>query len=257
MRMRSYRAADTTAALLLAVGLAALATACDEPSSAPSKPSASASAIPTVVAAPKPTKMPELLVDSDGPFLGGRRVDLAAKNGREKLAQLIKDLPIDGKPVTLIVEKKAKTSYVAAVVTALGVGGAPRVTVKTNGRDDLPKEVDLTPESRIGSPPACSLVTTVRKELSTAVWPAKGGTAKSQRKGFAGPDLTLTGEVIGKELEHCDSTVAFFSGDDSLPWETAFNLAGTLVRADTKKHIDTLVLLHEEPVAGRAISVGK
>ena len=259
MLMRSSRAAARVAAILPFVALIA---ACDDPPSAAgasSKPSAQASAAsaPKLAEAPKPKKMPDLLVDPEGPFLGGRRIDLAAKNGREKLAQVIKDLPIEGKPVTLTVEKKAKTSYVAAVVTELGNAGAPKVTIKTDGRDDLPKEVAITPEPRVGSPPACSLVATVRKELSTAVWPVKGGTAKNQRKGFAGPDLTLTGEVIGKELDRCDSTMAFFSGDDGVPWETTFNLAGTIVRADAKKHVDTLVLLREEPVAGRPVTIGK
>ena len=259
MRMRSRRAA---AAGLALISLALLVAACDDPpkpTGASSSPSASATSAPAPKAAeaPKPKKMPDLLVDPEGPFLGGRRVDLAAQNGKEKLAQVVKDLPIEGKPVTLTVEKKAKTSYVAAVVTALGEAGAPKVTIKTDGRDDLPKEVAVTPEPRVAAPPACSLVATVRKELSTAVWPVKGGTAKNQRKGFAGPDLTLTGEVVGKELERCDSTVAFFSGDDGVPWETAFNLAGTIVRADAKKRIDTLVLLREEPVAGRAVTLGK
>jgi biopolymer transport protein ExbD len=263
MLMRSSggaRARLAPAAVL--TSLAVLLGACDEtPAAKPTSASSSAAATAPAAAAPsnapKPKTMPELLVDPDGPFLGGRRVDLAAQGGREKLAQVIKELPIDGKPVTLTVEKKAKTSYVAAVVTELGNAGAPKVTIKTDGRDDLPKEVAVTPESRVGSPPACSVVAIVRKELSTAVWPVKGGTAKNQRKGFAGPDLTLTGEVLGKELEHCDSTMAFFSGDDSVPWETAFNLAGTVVRADAKKRVDTLVLLHEVPVAGRAVAIGK
>ena len=258
MLMRSSRAAAGVAALLSAAAL----VACDEPAKpagASSQPSASASAAPapTVADAPKPKKMPDLLVGVEGAFLGGTRLDLGAQSGREKLAAVVKALPIDGKPVTLTVEKKAKTSHVAAVVTELGNAGAPKVTIKTDGRDDLPKEVAVTPESRVASPPACSIVATVRKELSTAVWPVKGGTAKNQRKGFAGPDLTLTGEVIGKELERCDSTMAFFSGDDAVPWETAFNIAGSIVRADAKKRIDTLVLLRDEPVAGRPVSVGK
>jgi biopolymer transport protein ExbD len=256
MRKRSLRAAS-----LAPLALAALVAACDDPpkpGGASSSPSAKASAAPAATAeAPKPKKMPDLLVDPEGPFLGGRRVDLSAQNGKDKLAEVVKDLPIDGKPVTLTVEKKAKTSHVAAVVTALGNAGAPKVTIKTDGRDDLPKEVAVTPEPRVSSPPACSIVATVRKELSTAVWPVKGGTAKNQRKGFAGPDLTLTGDVVGKELEHCDSPMAFFSGDDAVPWETAFNLAGTIVRADAKKRLDTIVLLHEDPVAGRAVTLAK
>ena len=36
-----------------------------------------------------------------------------------------------------------------------------------------------------------------------------------------------------------------------------FNLAGTVLRSDTKKRVETLVLLREPPVAGRPIALGK
>ena len=55
----------------------------------------------------------------------------------------------------------------------------------------------------------------------------------------------------------CDGTTAFFSGDDTVGWESAFNLAGTVLVSDKKKKVDTLVLLTEEPVAGRAVTLGK
>jgi hypothetical protein len=97
----------------------------------------------------------------------------------------------------------------------------------------------------------------VLKDLSTATWPIKGGTGKRTRKGFAGPDLTHTQEALEKDLEHCDSTMAFVSADDGVPWEDAFNLAGTVLKSDGKKHLDTLVLLHEAPVAGRPITLAK
>ncbi len=145
----------------------------------------------------------------------------------------------------------------AAVVARFGDAGAPKITIKTEGRKDLPQQLDVTPESRVAPPPACSVVVTVLKDLSTAIWPVKGGRAKKQRKGLAGPDLSHTGEQLEKDLGGCESTMAFFSGDESLGWELAFNLAGTVLTSDKKKRVDTLVLLHEEPVAGRAVSVGK
>ena len=125
--------------------------------------------------------MPELLVDNEGPYLGGTRINLADAQGAEKLAKLVKELPINGAPVTLIVEKKAKTPYVAAVVAALGEAGAPKITIKTDGRDDLPKEITVTPEVRISTLPACTVTTMVLKDLSTAIWPVKGGTDASNR----------------------------------------------------------------------------
>jgi biopolymer transport protein ExbD len=246
--------------VIAAYGLAA----CDEP---PKSTGATSSAKPVVTTAastatpaelPKPTTMPELTVDSDGPYLGGQRVNLAEATGPEKLTKIVKDLPINGKPVTLVANKHAKVSAVAAVVTALGEAGAPKVTVKTDGRSDLPKTLELTPESRLSSPPGCSVVATVLKDLSTALWPFKGGvSAHKQRKGLAGPDLSHTGEQLEKDLGACDSTTAFFSGDDSVGWESVFNLAGTVLTSDKKKRLDTLVLLREEPVAGRAVTLGK
>ena len=244
------------------LAIAALLAACDDdPKTTGGKgASASAAATTTAPAPPAPIKpkgMPELSVDNDGPYLGGTRINMADPQGAEKLAKLVKDLPINGEKVTLIVEKKAKTSYVAAVVAALGEAGAPRVTIKTDGRDDLPKEITVTPEVRVASVPACTVTTMVLKDLSTAIWPVKGGTAKKQRKGMAGPDLSNTGEQITKDLAGCDSTIALFSGDEAVPWENAFNLAGTALKADEKKKIETLVLPREAPVAGRAVSLSK
>lgn len=248
--------------LLSWVMAAALLAGCDDapkPSAGASSSSTSSApattAAPTPTALPKPTTMPELLVDADGPYLGGQRVNLADATGPDKLTKIVKDLPVNGKPVTLQVDKKAKASAVAAVVAALGDAGAPKVTLKTDGRNDLPKSLDVVPESRVASPAGCSIVATVLKDLSTAVWPFKGGTARKQRKGLAGADLSHTGEQLEKDLAACDSTTAFFSGDDSVGWESVFNLAGTVLVSDKKKRVDTLVLLREEPVAGRAVSL--
>ena len=250
--------------LLLACTLAALA-GCDDPpkpgATSPSATAVTAPANPSPTTAttplPKPTSMPDLVVDPEGPYLGGQRVNLSEATWADKLAKIVKDLPINGKPVTVLADKKAKVSAVAAVVAALGDAGAPKVTVKTDGRNDLPKTLELTPEARVSSPAGCSIVATVLKDLSTAVWPFKGGTARKQRKGLAGPDLSHTGEQLEKDLASCDSTTAFFQGDDGVGWESVFNLAGTVLVSDKKKRVDTLVLLHEEPVAGRALTLAK
>jgi biopolymer transport protein ExbD len=257
MRDPSAIRARSVAVPLLA--LAALLAACDDPPKAAGAPGASATASAVVAppAPPRPKTMPSLQVDTEGPYLGGTRINLADPQGAEKLAKVVKELPLDGQPVTLIVEKRAKTSAVAAVVAALGEAGVPRVTIKTDGRDDLPKEIPVTPEVRVATTPACSVATMVLKDLSTAIWAVRGGTAKKQRKGMAGPDLSNTGEQITKDLAACDSTVAVFSGDDAVPWENAFNLAGTALRADEKKKIETLVLPREAPIAGRAVVLGK
>ena len=244
------------------LAIAALLAACDDGPPKPAGTGASATA-PTTIAAPapptpaKPKGMPELLVDNDGPYLAGTRINLADPQGPEKLAKIVKELPINGQQVTLTVEKKAKTPYVAAVVAALGDAGAPTGKIKTDGRDDLPKEITVTPEARVAALPACTVTVMVLKDLSTAIWAVRGGRAKQQRKGMAGPDLSNTGEQITKDLAGCDATMALFSGDESVPWENAFNLAGTALKADEKKKLETLVLPREAPVAGRPVTIAK
>jgi hypothetical protein len=96
----------------------------------------------------------------------------------------------------------------------------------------------------------------VLKDLSTAIWPFKGGMGKRQRKGLAGPDLSQTGEQLTKEIAACSGSIVFFSAAEELPWEMAYNLAGTVLVADEKKKIDTLVLLRATPVAGRQVKIG-
>ncbi len=246
----------------LALLVAASTIGCDEPkasgtqAAASAKPSAAAPATPP----PKPTRMPALIVDSLGPNLGITRIDVKAENWREKLAKAVKELPIKDEPVTVIAEKKAATPYVAALVDELGKAGAQKIILKTDGRDDVPKELAITPPSKISAPPGCSLTVSVLKDLSTAVWPLKGGLGKKQRKGLAGPDLSNTADIIKRDLAACDSSYAFFSADDSITWEMAYNLAGTLKVVDDKsdkKKIETLVLLAESPVAGRPVALGK
>lgn len=234
------------------------ASGCDDPKKSATAQTASATQTASAAPAPpKPKTMPNLLVDAEGPYLGVDRVRMQEPNAAEKLAKLVKDMPIEGKPVTLLVEKKAKIPHVAAVVTELGRAGAPKVILKTDGRNDVPKELTITPEPRVSSPAPCSIAAMVLKDLSTAVWPIRGGTARKHSKGMAGPDLSNTGQQVKKDIEACDSTVAFFSSDETVEWESAYNLAGTIVTSDEKKKIDTLVLLSQIPVAGRPVTIGK
>jgi hypothetical protein len=250
-------------ALALTLALAAIGCGDDKSSSKPTAASAapSAAAPKEPPPPPKPKAMPALIVDSLGPYLGITRIDVKAENWREKMATVIKDFPIKAdEPVIVVAEKRAATPYVAALVDELGKAGATKVILKTDGRDDVPKELTVVPPSKVSAPPGCSVTVSVLKDLSTAVWPFKGGLGKKTRKGLAGPDLSNTAEVIKKDLAACDSSFAFFSSDDSIGWEMAYNLAGTLKVVDDKsekKRIETLVLLGESPVAGRPVTLTK
>src|SRR5262245_51421331 len=67
--------------------------------------SGATSAKPAVTATAEPPKtksMPPLLVDAEGPYIGQERVKMTEPNAAEKLTKLVKELPIEGKPVTLI-----------------------------------------------------------------------------------------------------------------------------------------------------------
>src|SRR5262249_11552507 len=133
--------------MLPILALVALAAAgCDDDPPIKAKPGPTATTTSAAKAttqaaqtASKPKGMPELTVDDDGPYINGTRINLADPNPNanapEKLAKVTKELPIEGNPVTLIVTKKAKVSFVAATVAALGEAGAPKVTIKTDGRD--------------------------------------------------------------------------------------------------------------------------
>jgi len=201
--------------------------------------------------------MPTLTVDNLGPYLDGQRADLASADGPKKLTDIVKGLPIDGKEVTLVTLKKAKTRDVLAVVRELGAAGAPTVKIKTDGRNDLPQELVVTPSNKLpATPSACSVVTTVGEDLSTRVWSVKGGTAKLQKKGFAGPDFTLTADAAKKDIDRCASDTALFSGDEKVDWELTFNLGGALVSfADPGKKLKTIALVVDPPVAGRPVKV--
>jgi hypothetical protein len=209
--------------------------------------------------APTPTKattMPELAVDTIGALFGGRRVrEPASEKGRAELREALKDLPINDNPVTLKVEKKAKIPDVAAVVDGFGEAGAPKVVVQSQGRTGLPTELRLTPLGKVPKPPACALIATVTEDLDTGVWPVKGGGGARHRKGLAGPDLTNTAETLEDRLAQCDSKIAFFSANEKLDFQFAFNVGGTIVNSDKEHKIENLVLLGVEPVAGRRLEL--
>ena len=229
----------------------------DSKTEAPAAPSASsvqaqASSAPVIAA--KLKVMPELFIDADGANIDGRRFDLASPSGIDDLKSTLKTLPINNQPVTLMVDRRARTAHVAGFVNLLGDAGAPRISVRTEGRRDLPTEIQLTPEKRVSKPPACSIIAVILKDLSTATWPVRGGTAKRQRKGFAGPDFSTTAEQLKKDLGACDSTFAFFGGDDATPWELVHNLGGSIRNADDKHRVDTLVLLQHAPATGQTLA---
>jgi hypothetical protein len=208
---------------------------------------------------PKFDEMPSVTIDDLGAYIGGFRAsDLGKKEGRQKLKEIVDAMPIeDGGTVTMTAIKKAKVQDVFETVWALGKGGAKKVIIKTDARDDLPKELTVTPQNFITEAPGCSIVATVIDNADTGVWAFKGGLGRRHRKGMAGPDLTNTGSTIEKDLARCDSDIAFFSASYKMPWEHAFAMGGLIEKKDEDDKIAKLVLLGDEPVAGRKVELRK
>jgi len=209
----------------------------------------------------KPTfdKMPTMVVDNLGAYIGGHRAsDLDKKRGQVKLNEITTALPINGEQVTLQVVKKAKIRDVVETVWALGKAGAPTVLLKTDARDELASELVVTPQSRVDKADACSLCAMVTDKADTGVWAFTGGTGRRHRKGFAGPDLSNTEETMKKDLVRCDSDTAFFTAASNMPWEHAYAMGALIKKADADDKIQRLVLLDgDTTVAGRPVKLRK
>lgn len=203
-------------------------------------------------------EVPPILVDTLGAVIGNRRAKALDKDeGRRELEKIVAEIPFDSAPVVVKALPKAKVPDVVETVWALGKGGAKSIKIMTNGRDDLPKELLVTPQHLISDPKPCSVVAMVTEKNDTGVWSFKGGGGVKKRAGFAGPDLSNTGEAIEDWLARCDSDTAFFSTAANMPWEHAFAMGGLLRKHDEKGKIDKLVLLGIEPVAGRPVELRK
>ena len=260
MKVRRSPRRGALVALMAAVGALA---GCEDDHTSRVDELVSAAAEKTSTPAPEPRKpefkeMPSITIDDLGAYIGGFRAsDLDKPEGKKKLAEIVAALPINDETVTITAIKKASVRDVFETTWALGKAGAPKVIIKTDARDDLPKELKVTPQNHIKDPPACSVAATVTDNADTDVWAFRGGMGRRHRKGMAGPDLSNTGDTIEKDLKRCKSDTAFFSAAYNMPWEHAFAMGALIVKGDTEDAIDKLVLLGDEPVAGRKIELRK
>jgi len=224
----------------------------------------SAAQMPSEDPVPKPRektkweKMPSITIDNLGAYIGGERAHLEdKKKGLTELKDIVSRLPIGDEPVAVIAQKKTRASWVALVVFELGEGGAKEILLKTPGRDDLGGEITVVPEKTLDNIPGCSISVAVNAELNTGVWAYKGGLGQKHVKGFAGPDLSNTAESIKKRMKTCNSPIAFFGGSFEREWQHVYNLGALLRKVDEKNQIEKLVLLADEPVAGRKVKLRK
>ncbi len=213
--------------------------------------------LPAMSEVPKPSGPPEVVIDELSPRVGFSRVLQQKDEDRAKLTKEFEQNAehFRGKTVTVIAERKAKTEWVAAVIDDLGRVGADAVEVATESRGEFKQKLVFTPQQKAASAPKCSLVGMVRADRGTAVWRLNGGVAAKRSKGFAGPDLSMTGETIERMAKGCkDSSVFFVTGDPAVEWGLVYDLAASVYVLEKAK-FDTNVLLREVPIAGRPVAL--
>lgn len=197
-----------------------------------------------------------------GVLIRGEWTSLAEAGAKEKLDKIVSALPLTGKEVKLLVTKEKSAvpvEDVALILEALGKGGAATIRVMdVKARSDVAKEIVLLPVQAIkDAPPPCSVIAGVDKLNGSAVWPLKGGTAKRREAGLGGPDLTILGETLAKDLKGCESTYAFFTAEGNVEWELAHNTAGTILNSDSEKKIKWLVFLDPKTEIGKEVTLKK
>lgn len=212
---------------------------------------------PPEPAKPAAPRIPDLVVDPQGPLLGGERVEVSKNDWFEKLEAKVRELPVEGKAVQVVADRQAKTQHVAGLVGALGAAGATEVTVKTQARVGGESALSLTPERVVAkTTPDCAAIGMIRKDSSSAVWQIKGGTARKFSRGFAGPDLSMTfDEGLSKRIAGCSATTWFFAGEEDVIWGLSFDLAEKVTKADPKTKATSTVLVSKAPVAGRPVKL--
>lgn len=234
--------------------------ACDPKKDAATEPSAGAppSAPPPTTAREKRpfTVVPEMRVDEGTIAIGRERIDASAADASAKLHEAVDRVPIDKQELILQTTPKAAIRDVGMVISALGKRGAASILLKMEGaRKDLPAQYAVVPEARISRADGCSVVATVLEDLSTGVWPFKGGGGKKATKGRAGPDLSITGDNVTSVMKGCASKTAFFAASSKLRWEHAFHVGAVITKADKDDKLEQLVLLAQEPVAGLPVKL--
>ncbi|MCA9592498.1 MAG: biopolymer transporter ExbD [Myxococcales bacterium] len=241
------------------VGVALVAFGCDDkPQKNPfDPPPKETKEPPPITEVPKPKGPPELAIDDMGPKVGFTRILLDKPEGKSKLEKELQDnkAAYDGKEATLSIVRKAKMSWVVTMVQELADIGATKILIKTDTREEYPKELPFTPQRSVPEAAPCSVVGMVLDDRGTAIWKLSGGTASKRAKGFAGPDLTMTGETIERYAKACkQSSIFFVSAADGIEWGLAYDLAASTQKLEGKP-LTSIVLLTETPTAGRPVKL--
>jgi hypothetical protein len=215
-----------------------------------------ASAEPAPSVAPAQQRAPELELDIVSAKVGFERALLQNPEGRARLGELLAGAKkwIEGQEVRVVVDRKAKVSWVATYLDELGKLGPSAIILRTDTRKDYGAEQRFVPESKVDAPP-CSLVAMVTSDFGTAVWRLSGGVASKRARGMAGPDLSMTGETVERLAKGCsESTTFFVAVADGVDWGLAFDLAASS-RVLDKARFEQAVLLGQAPTPGHKVQL--
>jgi len=250
----------TPVALSFLLSLGLLSLACEEEK--PPEPQVEKKAAEPE--APEPVvESPPHFVVSDGTIsVRSTTVEGAKKTGIietvhfDKLKTALGDEKkfIDGKEITVIVDRKAKRGWVAAYLQELGALGVAKITVKTETRDEFPKELTFLPTGKGENVPKCSLVGQVTEHNGSALWNVKGGTAKSRGPGLGGPDLSMAKENISANYKKCESDTFLTDGANEKDWGFIYDMAAAAVSTE-EAGVTQAYLTPEPQTAGRPVKL--
>lgn len=210
---------------------------------------------PSVTEVPKPQGPPELSLDSVGPKVGFSRVVLQKAEDYQKLHKEVENVRNDfsGKDVHVVASRDTKIEWLVAMLKELEAIGASSLYVRTETRKEFSSELEFLTQQKAAGRPSCSVVAIVREDRGTAVWRLSGGTASKRTRGFAGPDLAMTGDTLERFYKGCkQSDTLFISGAEGIEWGLVYDLAASAKKLE-KANYEHLALLSEPPTAGRAV----
>ena len=220
----------------------------DPPPNAPKQP-------PPITEPPKPEGPPELSLDAVGPKVGFAQIVLQKPEDFQKLHKEVEGVrdQFNGKDVHVKASRDTKVEWVVAFLKELEQIGASALYVRTETRKEFSGELEFLTEKKVANAPSCSVVAIVLEDRGTAVWRLSGGTASKRSKGFAGPDLSMTGDTLERYFKGCKtSDILFVSGAEGIQWGLVYDLAASAKKLE-KANFGRLALLSEPPTAGRPV----
>lgn len=251
--LRVSRPGSYFCAALVSMGL--LSACSEKPKDNPFENKAAPVAPPALSAPPKLEGPPDFVVDDVGPKVGWTRALVDKPDGKQKLAEEIEKNKkyVSGEAVKVRVDRKSKVSHVAALLEALGNGGASSMVLSTETRPEFPASVSFAPSASGKAAPTCSVVAKVLTRRQNAVWSLKGGVAVESGKGMAGPDMEKTKMSLEAAAGRCkESDFVFIAGDEDVEWGLIYDLAASTQTLEKIK-LGKVILLDPAPTAGRPV----